>query len=85
MIGTQVDSGTRALAELRSAAARNEPFEVAIVDLMMPNMDGFELAQAIKADPNISETQIVLLPLFGNCGDGQAPSKAFAVTAIIVV
>ncbi len=76
MIGTQVDSGTRALAELRSAAARNEPFEVAIVDLMMPNMDGFELAQAIKADPNISETQIILLPLFGNCGDGQAASEA---------
>jgi PAS domain S-box-containing protein len=65
----EADSGTRALDLLRSAAAQGAPYDLAILDLMMPIMDGFELARAIKADPVISAVHLVLLTSFGQRGD----------------
>ncbi len=50
MIAAEAESGGQALEMLRAAAANNEPFEIAILDLMMPEMNGFELARAIKSD-----------------------------------
>ena len=35
--------GDEARAIMRTAAARREPFDVAIIDGHMPGMDGFEL------------------------------------------
>ena len=56
-----VASADEAMALLREAAARNEPFDIAVVDYYMPEMDGQQLARSIKADPDISEAQIVIL------------------------
>ena len=39
-----VDGGPAALAALRTPRRRGEPFDLALVDGMMPEMDGFELA-----------------------------------------
>jgi CheY-like chemotaxis protein/HPt (histidine-containing phosphotransfer) domain-containing protein len=46
---------------LRAASARGEPYDVAIVDMQMPGMDGSALSRAIKADPAIAGTRLVLL------------------------
>ncbi|MCH8342361.1 MAG: response regulator [Planctomycetes bacterium] len=53
--------GKRALALLRDAASAGTPFGVTILDMQMPGMDGGELAQAIKADPLIQDTVLILL------------------------
>ncbi len=37
----------------------------------MPEMDGFQLAEAIKADPAIAAVALVLLPSFGKRGHGE--------------
>jgi CheY-like chemotaxis protein/nitrogen-specific signal transduction histidine kinase/HPt (histidine-containing phosphotransfer) domain-containing protein len=71
MSPTQAESGAQALETLREAAARNEAFDIAILDLMMPEMDGFELARRIKADKSISKTHLILLPSYGKRGHGQ--------------
>jgi CheY-like chemotaxis protein/HPt (histidine-containing phosphotransfer) domain-containing protein len=76
MIAAEADSGAQALEILRAAAAGAEPFDIAILDLMMPEMDGFELARRIKADPLLSEIRLVLLPSFGKRGHGQAAREA---------
>jgi signal transduction histidine kinase/DNA-binding response OmpR family regulator len=56
-----VESGPEALEELRMAAARNEPYDIVILDWHMPEMDGIELAAHIKADPVIPALRQVML------------------------
>ena len=43
--------GPSALDRLRAAAASGDPFRVALLDMMMPGMDGEELGLAVRADP----------------------------------
>ncbi len=61
MKSAEVSSGVQAVARLRQAAASNEPFRVAIVDMFMPEMDGLTLARLIKSDPDISGTGLIVL------------------------
>ncbi|MEP7338750.1 MAG: response regulator, partial [Acidobacteriota bacterium] len=68
MIATEAESGTRALQMLRASVSQGQPFNIALLDLMMPAMDGFQLAGAIKADPEIAAVALVLLPSFGEAG-----------------
>jgi len=55
-----VPDGQSALALLRTADA-GHPFDLAIIDFHMPGMDGETLAKTIKADPQVSNTVLVLL------------------------
>jgi PAS domain S-box-containing protein len=70
------DSGARALELLRSAAAHGAPYDLAVLDLMMPGMDGFELARTIKSDPLIAAVRLVLLTSYGQRGDGATAREA---------
>jgi CheY-like chemotaxis protein len=63
--------GPAALARLRSAADSGEPFRVAVLDMMMPGMDGEELGAAIAADPAIASTTLVMLTSMGTPGDAK--------------
>jgi two-component system, sensor histidine kinase and response regulator len=54
-------SGEEALDRLRTAAKEGQPYDVALLDVQMPGMDGFTLAAAIKADPIILGTRLILL------------------------
>jgi signal transduction histidine kinase/DNA-binding response OmpR family regulator len=62
------ESGPRALEMLRAVAARGEPYDVAVVDMQMPGMDGLALARAIKADPSIAGVRLILLTSIGQAG-----------------
>jgi signal transduction histidine kinase/DNA-binding response OmpR family regulator/HPt (histidine-containing phosphotransfer) domain-containing protein len=61
--GFEVDecaAGHRALSLMRESAARREPYALAILDFHMPKMDGLELARAIKADPLVKSTVLLV-------------------------
>lgn len=58
---TAVAGGAQALPVLRKAAQRQQPYRLALLDLVMPDMDGLELAAAINADPLLKEVRMALL------------------------
>ncbi len=70
------EGGVQALDVLRNAAERGEPFDLAILDLQMPDMDGLELARRIKAESPISSTRLILLTSLGRRGDAKAAQDA---------
>ena len=57
----QAVSGPEALSLMRFAAARGKPFSLAILDMHMPGMDGLEIARAIKSEPALATTRLVML------------------------
>ena len=70
------EDGYQALECLGNAAGRQSLFDLAILDMQMPGMDGLELARRIKAEPVISATRLVLLTSVGQRGDAKAAQSA---------
>ena len=68
--------GYQALALLKDAATRGEPFDLAILDLQMPRMDGLELGRTITADPVLAATRLVLLTSIGLRGQAEKAKQA---------
>jgi signal transduction histidine kinase/DNA-binding response OmpR family regulator len=60
-----VEDGLAALRTLREAASAGEPFQLALLDMQMPDMDGAEVGARIKADASIRETLLLLLTSMG--------------------
>jgi signal transduction histidine kinase/DNA-binding response OmpR family regulator len=54
-------SADEALEKLTEAAERGTPYNIAIIDLGTPGMDGLELARAIRARPPIATVHLVML------------------------
>lgn len=76
MVPAQAEDALRALEMLRAAAQAGKPYDLAILDLMMPEMDGFELARAINSDAAIASIPLVLLTSFGQRGHAEAARGA---------
>ncbi|MGZ2749515.1 response regulator [Burkholderia stagnalis] len=56
--------GDDALAQLRAAAADGQPFDLAIVDVRMPGMDGISLVRHVRGDPALRALRIITLTAF---------------------
>ena len=75
-------SGQEALAALRQALDEGDPFQVAVIDMQMPGMDGEALGQAIKADKRLGCTGMVMLTSLGMRYDaGRLQEIGFAAQA----
>jgi two-component system, sensor histidine kinase and response regulator len=66
---TAVDGARAALAALRNASDRGEPYPMVLIDGMMPEMDGFDLAARIRQEPAIADVRLVLLTSAGEPDD----------------
>ena len=54
-------SGEEAIAMLRTAAIERRSFGIAILDFLMPHMDGMELGLRIKRDPILQSTDLIMI------------------------
>jgi two-component system sensor histidine kinase/response regulator len=58
---TVVAGGEEALQAFDRAVALGSPYQLALVDVMMPHMDGFELTRLLRERPAANDVTIILL------------------------
>ena len=75
MKAKEAGDGFEALKKLTEAENTDAPFDLAILDLRMPIMDGFKLAKKIKREPSLEKTRLIIMPSYGQRGDGRKARK----------
>ena len=54
----EAENGREALEQMRKP---ENDFDMVLLDLMMPEMDGYEVLAAMKDDPKLSEIPVVVM------------------------
>jgi two-component system sensor histidine kinase/response regulator len=67
----ETTNGPMALQTLYLAKDAADPFQVAIIDMQMPGMDGATLARIIKTDEKLKDIHLVLSSSVGQRGDAK--------------
>ena len=80
---TLTSNAQQALAELSRASAAGQPYALALLDLKMPEMDGFELAERIRQHPEYLVKTLMMLTSEGQRGDA-ARCRELGVSAYLV-
>jgi two-component system, sensor histidine kinase and response regulator len=68
---TTVPDGPAALDALLAAHTGARPYDVTLIDSLMPGMDGFELTEQIRKHTDLAETLVVMLTSVGQRGDAR--------------
>jgi PAS domain S-box-containing protein len=76
------ESGQTGLTALRERRRAGTAVPLVLLDALMPEMDGFSVADAIETDPELAGTAIVMLTS-GRQGDG-ARCRALGITASLM-
>ncbi len=76
----RAEGGAWALEVLSSAVGEADPFEIAVIDMQMPEMNGEELGLAIKADPRLAGMPMILLISLGDRRDWERTGFAGCAT-----
>jgi two-component system, sensor histidine kinase and response regulator len=76
----EAEDAPRALEQLRAAAGRGEAYDLIVLDLNMPGMDGLELARAVHTDPTISAAKMFLLSSSGRVDPAVASEAGLSAT-----
>ena len=77
-----VANAAQALVALNDARAAGEPFEIAIIDLQLPDSGGLALALAIKENPQFARIRVLGLHALGDrCSPGR--TKAAGIRALL--
>lgn len=80
---TCAGSGPEALDELRWAAGNGTPFPLVLLDGMMPEFDGFMVAERIAQEPALAGTAVLMLTSADRQGDA-ARCRGLGVAAYLV-
>jgi PAS domain S-box-containing protein len=79
---TVVEGGREALAALEQARGAGSPFALVLLDAMMPEMDGFTLAERIRQDPEVVGATLMMLSS-ANRREDAARCKALHVASYL--
>jgi PAS domain S-box-containing protein len=66
---TQAESGSEALRMMDAAAASGAPYRLVLLDVHMPDLDGFGVAAQIAARPALSAATVIMLTSAGRHDD----------------
>jgi PAS domain S-box-containing protein len=83
MRAVAVSGAAAAMAALRDAYDRGDPYRLVLTDALMPEVDGFALAADIAADVRLAATKVILLTSAGLARHrGASGTPPFAATLI---
>ncbi|MGH1375225.1 MAG: response regulator [Alphaproteobacteria bacterium] len=68
---TVASSGSEGLKLIKEAVKQGTPFEIGILDYMMPDLDGIALAKAIKKDKTLRDISLLMLSSAPSRGDNE--------------
>ncbi len=71
-----VASGEDALKALREAQTSGDPYRIAVLDSQVPGMNGETLGRAIKVDPALHQTALVMLTSFSQRANAKHLAEA---------
>jgi two-component system sensor histidine kinase/response regulator len=81
IVSVEALDGFQAIELANHAAASGRPFDIGVIDLNMPGMDGIELAGQLKSDPKTANTTLFLLSSSGErLGAAESHLRGFATT-----
>jgi CheY-like chemotaxis protein len=78
-----VSDGASAIASLGEAVAGRRPYVLVLLDVNMPGMDGFEVAERIATRPDLAGATIMMLTSAGYNGDA-ARCRELGITVYLV-
>jgi signal transduction histidine kinase/CheY-like chemotaxis protein/HPt (histidine-containing phosphotransfer) domain-containing protein len=64
-VASESEDGATALEMVRAAAAQRKPFELVILDMMMPEVTGLDVARAIRSEEGLPQPRLVMLTSMG--------------------
>ncbi len=62
---------TDAITTLKNAILKKDPFQLALIDYMMPELDGEMLGKQIKNDPELKNIKLIMMTSYGKRGDAK--------------
>jgi signal transduction histidine kinase/DNA-binding response OmpR family regulator len=77
-----IESAGLALAELSVAQSSPEPYELIVTDMHMPGMDGFDLVDRIRKQPDSIKAKILMLTSGSHQGDAER-CKSLSISAFL--
>ncbi len=83
LVPVEAVDGKEALAAMEKAFEAGAPYRLLLLDLQMPSMDGFEVAERAKASPLGADVEIILLTSVGQTGDARR-CKEFGISGYLV-
>ena len=75
MYCAEAQDAEQSLSILREASHRGAPFEVALINTQLPDLDGFSLAARVKGDSDLQKTRIILVASLGQRGHGRTAEQ----------
>jgi CheY-like chemotaxis protein/two-component sensor histidine kinase len=70
-----VEDGPTALERMRAAGRSGEAFDLVLMDMRMPGMDGLDVVRALRQEPALAKTPVVLLTSLPGDEDRDAASR----------
>lgn len=76
MDSREARNGEQALSMMKEAIHEKKPYDVIVLDYLMPDMDGIELGRNMKADPELEQIPILILTSSAQRGDAKSFKQA---------